>query len=194
MSNPEENRLDEILRRVKTLEQDAAALRQDDITLKQNLHLCNEQVFTNALYLETILGILQGSGAAKSATLTFVDSKGNKLMPASIVVGQTATAVYTEWSGPSGTGTALPDAGAVTFTSSDPTNAPVDPNTGIVTGVGPTTAMITGTDATPINGVTFSASDTVTVSAVTPPPPPPVAAQSATLVLTANPLASKRVR
>ena len=105
-------------------------------------------------------------------------------MPATIVVGQTATAVYTEWSGPNGTGTALPDAGPVTFASSDPTNAPVDPSTGIVTGVGATTATITGTDAT--NGL--NASDTVTVAAA------PVVAQSATLVLTANPQASSFVK
>jgi len=105
-------------------------------------------------------------------------------MPATIVVGQTATAVYTEWSGPNGTGTALPDAGPVTFASSDPTNAPVDPSTGIVTGVGATTATITGTDAT--NGL--SASDTVTVTAA------PVVAQSATLVVTANPQASSFVK
>jgi uncharacterized protein YjdB len=104
-------------------------------------------------------------------------------MPATIVVGQTATAVYTEWSGPNGTGTALPDAGAVTFASSDTVNAPVDPNTGIVTGVGPTTATITGTDAT--NGLT--ASDTCTVTS------PITTAQSATLVVTANPQASNRI-
>jgi uncharacterized protein YjdB len=112
-----------------------------------------------------------------SATLYFEDSEGVKLMPATIVVGKTATAVYTEWSGPSGSGSALPAAGPVAFTSSDPTNAPVDPASGIVTGVGATTATITGTDAT--NGL--SASDTVTVTAA----PPPVA-QSATLVVTAN--------
>jgi hypothetical protein len=134
--------------------------------------------------LREILCILKReSHTAHSATLTLFDDEGEPLMPATIVVGQTATAVYTEWSGPAGTGTALPDAGPVAFTSSDPTNAPVDPNTGIVTGVGATTATITGTDAT--NNLT--ASDTVTVTAAV------TVAQSATLVLTANPQASARV-
>jgi hypothetical protein len=111
---------------------------------------------------------------AESATLTFTDSKGNPIMPATLAVGATATAVYQEWSGLNGTGAKLPSAGPVAFTSSDVTIATVDPASGLVTAVGPGTATITGTDAT--NGL--SASDVVSDT--------PLVAQSATVVVTAN--------
>ena len=94
-------------------------------------------------------------------------------MPASIVVGKTATSTWQEWSGPNGTGDKLPPAGPVTYASSDATIATVDANTGVVTGVAAGTATITGTDGT--NSLT--ASDTVTVTAEV--------AVSATLTLTA---------
>lgn len=95
-------------------------------------------------------------------------------MPATLTVGQTATAVYQEWSGPNGTGSKLASAGPVAFTSSDPTIATVDPASGLVTAIAPGTATITGTDAT--NGM--SASDSVSDT--------PLKAQSATLVITPN--------
>jgi hypothetical protein len=107
-----------------------------------------------------------------SATLT-VTTKGEKSMPATILVGKTGQAAYQEWSGPNGTGDKLPSAGPVTFSSSSPTVATVDPNSGLVTAVAVGTATITGSDAT--NSLT--ASDTVTVTEV---------ATSATLVVTAN--------
>ena len=97
-------------------------------------------------------------------------------MPASIVVGKTATAVLLEWTGPGGTGTMVPPIGPVSYTSSDPTIASVDPVTGIATGVAAGTVTITGTDA----GNGLNASDTLTVTAV-------LVAVSATLVLTPNP-------
>lgn len=95
-------------------------------------------------------------------------------MPATIQVTGTAQANWQEWSGPNGTGTELPPAGPVAYASSNPAVATVDPNLGVVTGVAPGTASISGTDST--NSLT--ASDTVTVTAEE--------AQSATLTLTAN--------
>lgn len=96
-------------------------------------------------------------------------------MPATLQVGKTANSVYQEWSQPNGTGVKLAPAGAITFTSSDPTVATVDPNSGLVTAVAPGSVTITGSDAA--NGL--SASDSVSDS--------PLTAQSATLVVTANP-------
>ena len=111
---------------------------------------------------------------AQSATLQIQDSKGNKIMPATLTIGATATAVFQEWSGLNGTGAKLPPVGAVSFTSSDPSIATVDATSGLVTAVGPGTATISGTDAG--NGLT--ASDVVSDT--------PLTAQSATVVVTAN--------
>lgn len=96
-------------------------------------------------------------------------------MPATISVGKTASSLFQEWSGPSGTGTVLPNAGTINYTSSDATIATVD-STGLVTGVAAGSATISGVDS--VNSL--SASDSVTVTAVV------VVAQSATLTLTAN--------
>lgn len=98
-------------------------------------------------------------------------------MPATILVGGTASSLFQEWTGPNGTGTVVPNAGAIQYTSDNPAVATVDPSSGVVTGVSAGSANITGTD--PANSL--SASDSVTVN--TPPPPPAV---SATLTLTAN--------
>ena len=98
-------------------------------------------------------------------------------MPATILVGATATAVFTEFTGPGGTGVTIPPIGAVSFASDNAAVATVDPASGIATGVSAGTANISGTDA----GNSLTASDVLTVTAA----PPPVA-QSATLVLTAN--------
>ena len=115
----------------------------------------------------------------QSATLTLKPNQPTILgvkMPATIVVGKTANSLFQEWTGPSGTGTVVPNAGAPAFTSSDTTVATVDPASGVATGVAPGTATITGTD--PVNSLT--ASDVLTVTAAPPPP-----AVSATLTLTA---------
>lgn len=117
-----------------------------------------------------------GAGDAVSATLIFVDEKGEILMPATIAVGgKGAIAVYAEFDGPNGTGNRLPAAGPVTFTSNNPAAATVDAS-GNVTAVAAGTSIITGADAT--NGL--SASDTVTVTAAV------VTAQSATMTIVAN--------
>lgn len=92
---------------------------------------------------------------------------------ATLLVGKTAQAVWQEFSGPNGTGDKLPPAGAVTYTSSDPAVATVDPSSGLVTAVAIGTATITGTDAA--NSLT--ASDSVTDTEV---------AQSATLTVVPN--------
>lgn len=98
-------------------------------------------------------------------------------MAATILVGGTANSLFQEWSGPSGTGVVVPDAGTPAFTSDNTAVATVDPVTGVATGVSAGTANISGTD--PVNNLT--ASDILTVQA--PPPPPAV---SATLTLSAN--------
>src|ERR1700734_1696316 len=58
--------------------------------------------------------------ATTSATLTFRKGKGELKMPATIQVGQTATATYLEWSGPNGTGTQLAPTGTVSYSSDNP--------------------------------------------------------------------------
>ena len=118
----------------------------------------------------------RGIRVARSAILTI----GGKKMPATIVVGGLgATAVFTEFTGPNGTGSVIAPLSTPVFSSSDETIATVD-QSGNITAVAPGTATISAVD----NGNNLSASDTVTVSAATPPPPP--VAESATLVITAN--------
>lgn len=95
-------------------------------------------------------------------------------MPATLKVGQTATALLVEFDGPNGTGNQVPPVGPVSYSSSDPSIATVDPSSGLITAVAPGTVTITGTDS----GNSLSASDTATVSA-------PLA-QSAVLTITPN--------
>jgi uncharacterized protein YjdB len=95
-------------------------------------------------------------------------------MPATLQVGQTATAVFTEFSGLNGTGVVVAPIGPVVFSSSDPSIATVDPASGLVTAVAPGAATITGTDQG--NGLT--ASDSVSDT--------PLVAASATLVISPN--------
>jgi hypothetical protein len=82
---------------------------------------------------------------------------------------------FQEWTGPNGSGVNVKPIGPVSYVSSDPTIATVDPATGVGASAGVGTATITGTDA----GNSLTASDTVTVIADP--------AVSATLGLTANP-------
>jgi Bacterial Ig-like domain (group 2) len=133
-----------------------------------------EELVREARLIEEDLKAIEGELASKalSATLTIQNEKGVRLMPATLQVGQTANAVWQEFSGPNGTGSPLAPASPPTFTSSDPTIATVDPSSGLVTAIAPGTATITGTD--PGNGLT--ASDTVSDT--------PLVAQSATLVVT----------
>lgn len=95
---------------------------------------------------------------AQSATLTII---GENM--ATILVGKTAQAVWQEFSGPNGTGDKLPTAGAVTYSSSDPTIATVDPSSGLITAVALGTATISGTDAA--NSLTASDSATTAETA-----------------------------
>ena len=120
-----------------------------------------------------LLEIIHILNRPQSATLRLL-SGGT--MPATILVGGTANSLFQEWTGPNGTGTVVPNAGAPAFSSDNPAVATVDPATGVATGVAPGTANISGTD--PANGLT--ASDVLTVNAVVQP------AVSATLTLTPN--------
>ena len=106
-----------------------------------------------------------------SATLTI--KQGGKSV-ATLLVGKTAQAMWQEFSGPNGTGDKLPPAGQVTFTSSDPAVATVDPNSGLITAVALGSVTISGVDAA--NSLT--ASDSLTDTEV---------AQSATLTIVPNP-------
>jgi len=126
-----------------------------------------------ALLAGYILGFIRGRyGHGPSAVLIF---QGVTHMPASIAVGgKGATAVFTEFSGPAGTGVVVAPVGAVTFASDNTAVATVDPSSGAVTAVAVGTANISGTDA----GNSLTASDVITVT--------PAVAESATLVLTAN--------
>jgi hypothetical protein len=95
--------------------------------------------------------------------------KGDHNMPATIQVGKTATAVFTEFDAQ---GNKVPPLGTVGFTSSAPPVATVDAN-GICTGVSAGSATIVGLD----DKDQMTASDVLTVTDP---------AASATLVLTAN--------
>ena len=122
-----------------------------------------------------IVHLLKQKGdKAKSAKLIIFDSKGNPIMPATVPVGGTFTAVLNEFTGLNGTGVPIAPIGPVTYSSSDDTIATVDPNTGAGVAVGPGVATITGLDV----GNGLSASDVVSDT--------PVVAQSATLTITVN--------
>lgn len=111
--------------------------------------------------------------SAHSAALTFTNDKGDK-MSATIKVGGTAKAVFTEFDGPNGSGNVVPPIGPVVFESDNTAVATVDVN-GVVTGVSAGSCNISGLD----QGNNLSAKDSLTVGAVS-------VAQSATLVLTAQ--------
>jgi hypothetical protein len=107
---------------------------------------------------------------ATFARLYIIDSKGNRLMPAQLLIGQTATAVLHEFV--SQGGAELAPIGPVSYSSSDPTIATVDPASGLITAVAPGTATITGLDG----GNSLTASDSVSDT--------PLVATVATLVIT----------
>jgi hypothetical protein len=109
---------------------------------------------------------------AHFARLYIIDSEGRRLMPAQLSVGQTATAVLHEFVAVGGA--ELAPIGPVSYTSSDPTIATVDPASGLITAVALGTATITGTDG----GNNLSASDSVSDQ--------PLVATVATLVITPN--------
>lgn len=138
-----------------------------ELDIAYELHLLREAV-------QQIAGFLTASKQAKSLVVKILDSKGNTLMPAVLQIGQTAQAVAQEFSGPNGSGSPLPLAGVIAWTSSDPTIATVDPASGLVTAVGAGQATITGTD--PANGL--SGSDIVSDQ--------PITAQSLVVTATAT--------
>lgn len=121
--------------------------------------------------------ILHNQNRPQSATLTISILSGGTSVPKTVSSGGTGQAAFHEWTGPTGTGTELPLAGAVTWSSDNASVATVDPASGLITSVGPDgVANISGVDAA--NNLT--ASDVFTVNTA---PPPPVA-QSATVTIT----------
>jgi len=140
--------------------------------LRLLVYLSNKLTFLER-QVEKILDIVETQVAfATFATLTILDSKGNILMPATLSVGATATAILHEFV--SQGGTELKPVGPVSYSSSDATIATVDPASGLITAIAAGTATITGTDAG--NGLT--ASDSVSDT--------PLVATVATLVITPN--------
>jgi hypothetical protein len=119
--------------------------------------------------LEQILRLLQPQpGIARSAVLTL----NGDSMPLTVHVNDVpGMAIFVEFDGLNGTGNKVPPVGTVTFSSSNPATASVDPNTGSLAYVAAGTTTISATDA----GNSLSASDTLTVIAST--------AVSATLTL-----------
>ena len=115
-----------------------------------------------------LLEILHILNRPQSATLAVI-SGGT--MPKTVAPGGTFSSLFQEWTGPSGTGTVVPNAGPIAFSSDNPAVATVDPASGAGTALAAGTAIITGVDS--VNSL--SASDVLTVTA-------PVAV-SATLTL-----------
>jgi hypothetical protein len=106
-----------------------------------------------------------------------ISAKG-VLMPATIKVGgKGAIFLFTEFDGPNGTGSIVPDSGPISFASDNLAVATVDAN-GLVIAVSPGVANITGVDPASPNKV--AAGDVLTVEA------PVQVAVSATGTLKAN--------
>jgi len=146
--------------------------------LADNLHFLTLKV-NNAEFrlikieheIEEIESILVPAQAT-FATLVISDLKGNVLMPATLAVGATATAVLHEFV--SQGGAEVKPIGPVSYSSSDASIATVDPASGLITAVAAGVATITGTDA----GNNLSASDSVSDT--------PLVATVASLVITPN--------
>ncbi len=143
--------------------------RDFDFDHTQQLHENNLELWAALDIARSLRGIRVILTPRLSARLKI----GDHHMPATLLVGSTATAVWQEFSGPNGTGDKLPPAGAVTFSTSDGNIATVDPSSGLVTAVAIGSATISGADAA--NSLT--ASDSVTVTET---------AQSATLTVVPN--------
>lgn len=132
--------------------------RERLIALAQNLGLLTDIVNNFAHCCNDVLAIVKQILAIlspHSLTVIFSNLEGEFMgATLTLTVGQTANATAHEWSGPNGTGVELPLAGAISWVSSDPTIATVDPTSGLVTAVAAGQATITGTDAA--NGLTGS--------------------------------------
>jgi hypothetical protein len=134
-------------------------------------------------------------GKPESATLTLQNPNGGNTMPATVAVGQSATELFLEWTGPNGTGSNVqPLVSNLSFVSDNPAVATVD-NTTIVAAQGGITVQCMGVSAgvANISGADSSnqltASDALTVSGSS-----TGTAVSATASLSANPLPSSRSR
>jgi Immunoglobulin domain/Bacterial Ig-like domain (group 2) len=106
---------------------------------------------------EIILLLLsqQGAGKAQSSVLFFKDKQGDLLMNVSVHLNDPAlAAILIEFDGPNGTGNQVASVGPTSYTSSDPTVATVDPNTGNLTYLKQGQTTITGKNSG--NGMTAS--------------------------------------
>jgi hypothetical protein len=98
---------------------------------------------------------------AQSATLSFITSQGETIMPLTVHLNdKPGTAKYQEFDGLAGTGNKVPPTGVVAYASDTPTVATVDPVTGALVYVSAGTAKISASD-----GGNLPASDVLTVVA-----------------------------
>lgn len=80
--------------------------------------------------LDALVLFLMGRNA-RSATLFFEDSKGQRFMDVTVhLTDAPLKAFLAEFDGPNGTGNQVPGIGPTSYTSSDPTVATVDPVSG----------------------------------------------------------------
>lgn len=108
--------------------------------------------------VERLEGMLEPEPA--SAVLFFQTSTGETSMPLTVHLNdKPGTAVYKEFAGPNGTGQVVPAKGTVSYQSSDPTVATVDPSTGALVYLKAGTTVISASD-----GGSLPASDTLTVN------------------------------
>jgi hypothetical protein len=147
-------------------------------------HLLEHLKHQNEEIIRLLNKLLREEHHTESATLTFLNSQGETLaMPLTIVVGQQFQAVFTEFSGPNGTGSIVPPVAVPSFASDTTGVATIDPVSGLGVGVSAGTANISGADS----GDSLVASDVLTVQAAS-----PTGAVSATITLTAGALPASR--
>lgn len=95
-----------------------------------------------------------------SATLTFLNSKGEPMASQAHVNDKPGKYQYQEFDGPAGSGNKVPPTGAVAYASDNPAVATIDPASGQLTYVGAGVANISASD-----GGNLPASDALTLSA-----------------------------
>lgn len=111
-------------------------------------------IFLEVSLVVFLIGYYLGASSKRSARLQILDSKGKPIMPLTLSVGKTATAVLTEFDA---AGAVVPAVTPPTYTSDNPAVATVSGNQ--VTAVAIGTANISGADS----GDGISASDVLTV-------------------------------
>lgn len=129
-----------------------------------NLHRIEEllsEIYILDLEIADELRLLLEHRTAVSSVLKFQTLEGETTMPLTVHVNDVpGKAIYQEFDGPNGTGNKVPPTGTVTYSSSDPTVATVDPITGALAYLKAGSTVISASDAG-----NLPASDTLTVTA-----------------------------